>query len=40
MTNVVEELEGSELGTIEYWEKAYEREIKNYESHGDLGEIW
>lgn len=36
----VEELNGSELGTKDYWEKAYEREIKNYKSHGDVGEIW
>lgn len=36
----VEELNGSELGTKEYWEQAYEREIKNYHNHGDVGEIW
>ncbi|XP_065359677.1 EEF1A lysine methyltransferase 2 [Calliphora vicina] len=36
----VEELNGSELGTKEYWEQAYEREIKNYRNHGDVGEIW
>ncbi|XP_055843514.1 EEF1A lysine methyltransferase 2 [Episyrphus balteatus] len=36
----VEELNGSELGTKEYWEKSYQREIKNYKSHGDVGEIW
>lgn len=36
----VEELSGSELGTKEYWEQAYEREIKNYHNHGDVGEIW
>ncbi|EDW00602.1 EEF1A lysine methyltransferase 2 [Drosophila grimshawi] len=34
------ELEGSELGTKAYWETSYEREIKNYKSHGDVGEIW
>lgn len=34
------ELEGSELGTKEYWESSYTREIKNYKSHGDVGEIW
>ncbi|XP_023171222.1 EEF1A lysine methyltransferase 2 [Drosophila hydei] len=34
------ELEGSELGTREYWETSYTREIKNYKSHGDVGEIW
>ncbi|XP_017117163.1 EEF1A lysine methyltransferase 2 [Drosophila elegans] len=31
---------GSELGTQEYWESSYNREIKNYKSHGDVGEIW
>lgn len=36
----VEELDGSELGTIEYWEKSYDSEIKNYETHGDVGEVW
>ncbi|EDW76663.1 uncharacterized protein Dwil_GK15575 [Drosophila willistoni] len=34
------ELNGSELGTKDYWEKSYTREIKNYKSHGDVGEIW
>ncbi|ALC41855.1 CG9643 [Drosophila busckii] len=34
------ELEGSELGTKDYWETSYTREIKNYKSHGDVGEIW
>ncbi|XP_055912226.1 EEF1A lysine methyltransferase 2 [Eupeodes corollae] len=36
----VEELNGSELGTKEYWEKSYQREIRNYKNHGDVGEIW
>ncbi|KAH8238791.1 hypothetical protein KR038_000324 [Drosophila bunnanda] len=34
------ELNGSELGTKEYWESSYTREIGNYKSHGDVGEIW
>lgn len=34
------ELPSSELGTKEYWDCSYEVEIKNYESHGDCGEIW
>ncbi|BFF94259.1 EEF1A lysine methyltransferase 2 [Drosophila madeirensis] len=34
------ELDGSELGTKEYWESSYTREIGNYKSHGDVGEIW
>lgn len=36
----IEELNGSELGTKDFWDKSYEREIKNYKSHGDVGEIW
>ncbi|KAI8118263.1 hypothetical protein FF38_04263 [Lucilia cuprina] len=36
----VEELNGSELGTKDYWERAYEREITNYKNNGDVGEIW
>lgn len=36
----LEELNDSELGTKEYWETSYQREIKNYKSHGDVGEIW
>lgn len=36
----LEELNGSELGTKDYWEQSYQREIKNYKSHGDVGEIW
>jgi len=31
---------GSELGTQEYWETSYNREIRNYKNHGDVGEIW
>lgn len=37
---VIEELEGSELGTKDYWEKSYNCEINNYKSHGDVGEVW
>lgn len=36
----IEELNGSQLGTKEYWDKSYVSEIKNYKSHGDVGEIW
>lgn len=36
----IEELEGSELGTKEYWDKSYNTEIGNYKSHGDVGEVW
>lgn len=38
--NVIEELDGSELGTKEYWDQSYSTEIKNYKSHGDVGEVW
>lgn len=37
---MVEELNSSELGTKEYWDKSYDVEIKNYKNHGDVGEIW
>lgn len=40
MADQVEELEGSELGTKDYWDGRYDMEIKNFQSHGDVGEIW
>ncbi|XP_037941856.1 EEF1A lysine methyltransferase 2 [Teleopsis dalmanni] len=36
----IEELDSSELGTMEYWETSYSREIYNYNRNGDVGEIW
>ncbi|XP_070492803.1 uncharacterized protein [Chironomus tepperi] len=33
-------LNPSKLGTKEYWDTAYETEIKNYTDNGDIGEIW
>uniref|UniRef100_T1GUJ9 Protein-lysine N-methyltransferase n=1 Tax=Megaselia scalaris TaxID=36166 RepID=T1GUJ9_MEGSC len=36
----IEELSGSELGTKEFWERSYDREIRNYKNNGDVGEIW
>jgi hypothetical protein len=30
-------LNPSELGSKEYWDAAYEKEIKNYETNGDPG---
>lgn len=39
-TKQVDELEGSELGTKDYWDGRYDMEIRNYKSHGDVGEIW
>lgn len=38
--STIEELDGSELGTKEYWDKSYTSEIRNYKSHGDVGEVW
>lgn len=35
-----EELDGCELGTKEFWENSYSNEIRNYKSHGDVGEVW
>ncbi|XP_068228406.1 EEF1A lysine methyltransferase 2 [Palaemon carinicauda] len=34
------ELPSSELGTKEYWDSTYERELTNFESNGDVGDIW
>uniref|UniRef100_A0A915KL12 Pre-mRNA-splicing factor 18 n=1 Tax=Romanomermis culicivorax TaxID=13658 RepID=A0A915KL12_ROMCU len=34
------ELNESELGTKKYWDNIYEMERKNFEGHGDIGEIW
>lgn len=36
----IEELDGSELGTKDYWDKSYTCEIRNYRSHGDVSEVW
>ncbi|KAG0222476.1 S-adenosyl-L-methionine-dependent methyltransferase [Mortierella sp. GBAus27b] len=30
----------SKLGTKDYWDKVYDREVANYNDHGDIGEIW
>ncbi|XP_063992211.1 EEF1A lysine methyltransferase 2 [Diachasmimorpha longicaudata] len=35
-----QELNPSELGTKDYWEKIYSEEINNFEDHGDVGEVW
>nr|XP_031841168.1 EEF1A lysine methyltransferase 2 isoform X2 [Nomia melanderi] len=35
-----EELDPSDLGTLDYWEKFYTEELDNFKDHGDVGEIW
>jgi hypothetical protein len=34
------ELSPSHLGTKDYWDESYTTEIKNYISHGDVGDVW
>ncbi|XP_026747939.1 EEF1A lysine methyltransferase 2 [Trichoplusia ni] len=34
------ELDPSELGTQDYWQKAYTKEIENFVEHGDPGDVW
>uniref|UniRef100_A0A1B6BZS1 Protein-lysine N-methyltransferase g.24743 n=2 Tax=Clastoptera arizonana TaxID=38151 RepID=A0A1B6BZS1_9HEMI len=38
--SINDELCSSELGTKKYWDVQYEREINNYNTHGDVGEVW
>lgn len=35
-----EELDESELGTQEYWDKCYKSQVKNFRNHGDVGDVW
>ncbi|XP_046626397.1 EEF1A lysine methyltransferase 2 [Neodiprion virginianus] len=35
-----QELDSSELGTQDYWDKTYSLEINNFKHHGDVGEVW
>ncbi|KAF9925869.1 hypothetical protein FBU30_004425 [Linnemannia zychae] len=30
----------SKLGTKDYWDQVYNREVINFKDHGDIGEIW
>ncbi|XP_074600652.1 EEF1A lysine methyltransferase 2 [Brevipalpus obovatus] len=40
VSDATEDTPKSQLGTIDFWEKNYELELKNYETHQDPGEIW
>ncbi|XP_078080501.1 EEF1A lysine methyltransferase 2 [Mustelus asterias] len=35
-----DEFQPSKLGTKEYWDHAYERELQSFYNSGDVGEIW
>ncbi|XP_055701603.1 EEF1A lysine methyltransferase 2 [Phlebotomus papatasi] len=35
-----DQINNSELGTKEFWDRSYSLEIQNYKNHGDVGEIW
>ncbi|MEQ2256261.1 EEF1A lysine methyltransferase 2 [Ilyodon furcidens] len=34
------DFESSKLGTKEYWEEAYQKELETFKDIGDVGEIW
>nr|CAD7391966.1 unnamed protein product [Timema cristinae] len=38
--NSDDDLQSSELGTLEFWEDTYALEIGNFQDHGDVGEVW
>lgn len=40
MSEQVEELPSSPLGTKEYWDSTYDTELSNYKSDGNIGDIW
>ncbi|XP_066598409.1 EEF1A lysine methyltransferase 2 [Prorops nasuta] len=34
------EISSSALGTLEFWDNVYSRDLDNFKDHGDVGEIW
>ncbi|KAK3608101.1 hypothetical protein CHS0354_004757 [Potamilus streckersoni] len=34
------DFESSDLGTKDFWDNTYSREVENFKDHGDVGEIW
>jgi len=40
MPNKDADFVSSKLGTKEYWDEAYEKELNTFEDIGDVGEIW
>ncbi|RKP24989.1 S-adenosyl-L-methionine-dependent methyltransferase [Syncephalis pseudoplumigaleata] len=40
LESTTQELNPSKLGTKDYWDKAYERELAQYEDSGDMGEVF
>ncbi|KAJ8360183.1 hypothetical protein SKAU_G00167080 [Synaphobranchus kaupii] len=38
--NLEQDFTCSELGTKQYWDDAYQRELRTYKDIGDVGEIW
>ncbi|XP_075222558.1 EEF1A lysine methyltransferase 2 isoform X2 [Lycorma delicatula] len=35
-----ESLDPSEIGTKDYWDSFYDKEVENFIDHGDIGDIW
>lgn len=36
----MDELKSCNLGTLDYWDNCYDKELNNFHNHGDPGEIW
>lgn len=39
-TEQIDDLPSSRLGTQAYWDHLYEQEVKNFDDHGEEGEVW